>query len=81
MLMFLIAALLSLDGVDIATGFTASISCLSNIGPGMTPAIGPAGSFAFFSAPAKLLLTLAMLMGRLEFYPILVLFSPRTWKR
>lgn len=81
MLMFLIAALLSLDGVDIATGFTASISCLSNIGPGMTSAIGPAGSFAFFSAPAKLLLTLAMLMGRLEFYPILVLFSPRTWKR
>ena len=73
--------LLSLDGVDIATAFTASLSCLSNIGPGMTPAIGPSGSFAFFSVPAKLLLSFAMLLGRLEFYPILVLFNVRTWKR
>ncbi len=80
-LMFFFAALLSLDGVDIATSLTASISCLSNIGPGMTHAIGPAGGFAFFSVRSKLLLTVAMLLGRLEFYPILVLFSPRTWRR
>ena len=73
--------LLSLDNTDIATAFTASLSCLSNIGPGMTEVIGPAGSFAFFSAPAKILLSFAMLLGRLEFYPILVLFNPRTWKR
>jgi trk system potassium uptake protein TrkH len=73
--------LVSLDGVDIATSFTAALSCLSNIGPGMTRAIGPAGSFAFFSPWTKLLLTLAMLMGRLEIYPILVLVSPRTWKK
>lgn len=71
----------SLDGCDIATSFTAALSCLSNIGPGMTGPIGPAGSFAFFSVRTKLLLSLAMLLGRLEIYPILVLLSPRTWKR
>ena len=81
LLLILFSALVSLDGCDIATSFTAALSCLSNIGPGMTAAIGPAGSFAFFSDRTKLLLTLAMLLGRLELYPILLLFSPRTWKR
>ena len=80
-LLLIFSFLLSLDHLDIATCFTASISCLSNIGPGMTSAIGPAGGFAFFSVRAKLLLTLAMLLGRLEIYPILVLFLPRTWRR
>ena len=80
-LLLLFSLLVSLDGVDIATSFTASLSCLSNIGPGMTGTIGPAGNFAFFSDGTKLLLTLAMLMGRLEIYPILVLVSRRTWKR
>ena len=80
-LLLLFSFLVSLDGVDIATSFTAALSCLSNIGPGMTRAIGPAGSFAFFSDRSKLLLSAAMLMGRLEIYPIVVLLSPRTWKR
>ena len=80
-LLLLFAAIVSLDGFDIATCFTASLSCLSNIGPGMTKVIGPAGSFAVFSSRSKLLLTLAMLIGRLEIYPILVLFSPKTWRK
>ncbi len=80
-LLLLTSLLLSLDGVEIATAFTSALSCLSNVGPGMTAAVGPAGSFAFFSMRSKLLLVLIMLMGRLEFYPILVLFSPRTWKK
>ena len=71
--------LISLDGYDIATNFTAVLSCLSNIGPGMG-LIGPAGSFAIFSDGSKLLLTLAMLTGRLEIYPILVLFVPSFWR-
>ena len=79
--LLLFSVLLSLDGTDVATCFTASLSCLSNVGPGMTPIIGPAGSFAFFSVRSKLLLSLAMLLGRLEFYPILVLLMPRTWRR
>ncbi len=80
MLLFF-SVMTSLDGVDIPTSFTAALSCLSNIGPGMTRAIGPAGSFVFFSDRTKMLLSLAMLMGRLELYPILVLLNPRTWKR
>ena len=67
--------------MDIATSFTAALSCLSNVGPGMTGPIGPMGGFAFFSLRSKLFMTLAMLMGRLELYPILVLLSPRTWKK
>ena len=81
LLLFGFSALISLDGTDVATSFTAALSCLSNIGPGMTAVIGPLGGFAFFSARSKLLMTLAMLLGRLEFYPILVLLSPRTWKK
>ena len=80
-LLILFSALLSFDGTDIATCFTAALSCLSNVGPGMTPVIGPAGSFAFFTVRSKLLLSLAMLIGRLEIYPILVLLMPRTWRR
>ncbi len=80
-LLLFFSAVVSLDGADIPTSLTAALSCLSNIGPGMTRAIGPAGSFAFFSDRTKLLLTAAMLMGRLEIYPILVLLIPRTWKR
>ena len=80
-LLLFFSLLISLDGVDIATSFTAALSCLSNIGPGMTQAIGPAGGFAFFSWHSKLIMTLAMLLGRLEIYPILVLLSPRTWKK
>ena len=80
-LLLLFSALVSLDGFDIATCFTAALSCLSNIGPGMTKLIGPAGSFAVFSPRTKLFLTLAMLLGRLEIYPILVLLIPRTWKK
>ena len=80
-LLLVFSMLLSFDGTDIATSFTASLSCLSNVGPGMTQVIGPAGNFAFFTVRSKLLLSLAMLLGRLEIYPILVLFAPRTWRR
>ena len=80
-LLLFFSLIVSLDGADIATSFSAALSCLSNIGPGMTRVIGPAGSFAFFSHRTKILLSLAMLMGRLEIYPILVLLSPRTWRK
>lgn len=80
-LLLLFSLLVSLDGCDVATAFTASLSCLSNIGPGMTRAIGPAGNFAFFSARSKILLSLAMLLGRLEIYPLLILFLPSTWRK
>lgn len=69
----------SFDGYDLATNFTATLSCLSNIGPGLS-LVGPTGNFSIFSYPSKILLSFAMLLGRLEIYPILVLFSRHTWK-
>ncbi len=72
--------LVSLDGHDTATNFTAVLSCLSNIGPGIS-LVGPTGNFNIFSYASKIVLTFAMLIGRLEIYPILILFAPSTWKR
>ena len=62
------------------TMITASLSCISNIGPGLG-AVGPAGGFSNFSWFSKLVLTIEMIAGRLELYPIFILFSPNTWKR
>ena len=72
--------LISFDGFDTATNFTAALTCLSNMGPGFG-LIGPAGNFSIFSDLSKLLMSFLMLAGRLELYPILVLFFPSVWKR
>ncbi|MBO7670936.1 MAG: TrkH family potassium uptake protein [Oscillospiraceae bacterium] len=72
--------LLSLDGCDLTTNLTASIACISNVGPGLS-AVGPSGNYLFFSPLSKLILSLEMLLGRLEIFPMLFLFSPRVWKR
>ena len=73
-------AVVSLDGVSLTTSFTAALACLSNIGPGLE-AVGPAGNFAALSALSKVTLTAAMLAGRLEIFPILILLRPDTWRR
>lgn len=70
----------SLDGVSFTTAFTASLGCLSNVGPGLD-AVGPAASFAGLSGLSKVVLSLSMLTGRLELFPILLLFHPATWER
>lgn len=62
------------------TNFTAALSCISNIGPGFE-AVGPYSSFAAYSDPSKLVCMLTMLLGRLEILPVLILLSPRTWKK
>lgn len=79
-LIFLVTFIISFDGYDITTNFTAALSCLSNIGPGMG-LIGPTGNFAIFSGFSKVVLTFTMLLGRLEIYPLLVLFAPGTWRK
>ena len=73
-------ALLATDGYDFTTNFTAVLATLNNIGPGLGM-VGPTGNFAAFSAFSKLLLSFDMLAGRLEFFPILLLFAGTTWKR
>ena len=73
-------ALVSLDGFDITSTFTGVVACFSNIGPGLDM-VGPMGSYVLFSPLSKVVLSLCMLLGRLEIFPILMLFSPTTWKK
>ena len=72
--------LLSSEGYDLETTFTSVISCLSNIGPGLS-LVGPTGNFSIWSGPAKLILSLCMLLGRLEIFPVLTLFASGVWRR
>ena len=62
------------------TNFSSVLACISNIGPGFE-AVGPYANYAGFSAFSKILLSIIMLLGRLEILPVLILFSRRTWKR
>ncbi len=78
--LLLTALFLSFDGFDLVTNFTASLACISNVGPGLS-VVGPAGNFSGFSAFSKLLLSFEMLLGRLEFFPMMILFAPRAWRR
>jgi trk system potassium uptake protein TrkH len=68
------------DGKDLATNLTASIACISNVGPGLS-AVGPTENYAFFSVSSKLVLCFEMLLGRLEIFPMLFLFSPGVWRK
>ena len=72
--------IISLDGFSVGTNLTAVLACLNNIGPGLE-AVGPTCNFAGYSVLSKLVLTVCMLAGRLEIFPILVLFSRSTWKK
>ena len=72
--------LITIDNRDLVTNFTAVVATINNIGPGLG-GVGPASNFAGFSALSKLVLTFDMIAGRLELFPMLILFSPATWKR
>ena len=71
---------LSLDQFSLTTNFTAVAACLNNIGPGLET-VGPVENFAPLSPFSKVVLIFDMLAGRLELFPILILFYPRTWKK
>ena len=72
--------LISLDGFDMVTNFTSVAATLNNIGPGLAQ-VGPMMNFGGFSNFAKLVLIFDMLAGRLEIFPMLVLFMPDTWRK
>ena len=72
--------LIAFDNLDLATNFTAVTATLNNIGPGLE-LVGPTGNFSVFSDFSKLVLTFDMLAGRLELFPLLLLFVPDTWKK
>lgn len=79
LIVFLSFILVSLDGFTTGTNFSAVLACLNNIGPGLE-LVGPSCNYASFGILSKLVLTMDMLLGRLEIFPILVLFSFQTWK-
>ncbi len=82
---FIIFLIISLENICVGTefnafetNFTTVVTCFNNVGPGFG-AVGPMGSFADYSNLSKLVLSLAMLMGRLEIFPIIIALSPSTW--
>jgi trk system potassium uptake protein TrkH len=79
-IIFVIFLVISLDGFSIGTNFSAALCTFNNIGPGFE-AVGPTCNFSAYSALSKFVLSLGMLAGRLEIFPILVLLSRSTWKR
>lgn len=76
----LLAIALAALGLDFITAFSGAASAVSNVGPGLGSIIGPAGTYATLPDAAKWLLSLGMLLGRLELYTVLVLILPRFWR-
>ena len=79
-ILFMSFLVISLDGFSVGTNFSAVLACFNNIGPGLE-AVGPTCNYAAYSWLSKLVLIMDMLAGRLEIFPILVLFSHSTWKQ
>lgn len=77
---FAACLIISLDGFDFTTNFSAVAACISNIGPGLG-LVSPSGNYALFSGFSKIVLSLCMLIGRLEVYPLLMLAMPSVWRR
>ena len=78
---FVITALLSVSGLDFLTSISGAATSISNVGPGLGENIGPNGNFSELSDPSKWILSLAMILGRLEIFAILILFMPSFWRK
>jgi trk system potassium uptake protein TrkH len=77
---FVLTALLSLTGLDFITSISGAATSISNVGPGLGPIIGPNGDFSSLPDISKWVLTIGMILGRLELFAILVLFLPSFWR-
>tara|TARA_B100000767_G_scaffold112137_1_gene107120 strand:- start:431 stop:1870 length:1440 start_codon:yes stop_codon:yes gene_type:complete len=77
---FILTALLSLTGLDFITSISGAATSISNVGPGLGSIIGPNGDFSSLPNVSKWILTLGMILGRLELFAILVLFLPSFWR-
>lgn len=81
MMIFIISLIIvSFDNHDLITSFTAVAATINNVGPGLE-LVGPTSNFGFFSPQTKIVLIFDMLAGRLELFPMLLLFTPATWKK
>lgn len=77
---FVLLLIVSLETDDFLTAFSAVSATFNNIGPGLGD-VGPSSNFSFYSMPIKFILSIGMLLGRLEIIPLLILFSPRLYKK
>jgi trk system potassium uptake protein TrkH len=77
---FILTSLLSLTGLDFVTSISGAATSISNVGPGLGSVIGPNGNFASLPDISKWILTIGMILGRLELFAILVLFVPSFWR-
>tara|TARA_B100001109_G_C18623623_1_gene362688 strand:+ start:33 stop:632 length:600 start_codon:yes stop_codon:yes gene_type:complete len=80
LIFFIIAMLLSISGLDFLTAISGAASAISNVGPGMGEMIGPDGNYKELPAVSKWILSIGMLLGRLELFAVLVLFFPSFWR-
>ena len=80
MIFFILTALLSLSGLDFITSISGAATSISNVGPGLGSIIGPNGNFSTLPDISKWILTIGMILGRLELFAILVLFLPSFWR-
>ena len=81
MMIIAVASLLvSFENKDFVTSLTSVATCISNVGPAFS-LVGPTGNFSIFTPFSKIILSMCMLMGRLELFPILILLYPSTWKK
>ena len=80
LIFFIIAMLLSISGLDFLTAISGAASAISNVGPGMGEMIGPDGNYKNIPDVAKWVLSIGMLLGRLELFAVLVLFFPSFWR-
>ena len=78
---FIITMLLSISGLDFITAVSGAATSISNVGPGLGGIIGPNGNFSLLPNFSKWVLSIGMILGRLELFAILVLFIPSFWKR
>ena len=78
---FSLTAILSLTGLDFVTSISGAATSISNVGPGLGDTIGPNGNFSSLENSSKWILSLGMILGRLELFAILVLFIPSFWRK
>ena len=80
-ILFVSVLLIALNGFDVTTTVSSVLACLNNVGPGLGEVVGPTGNFSTMSYFSKIVLSLDMLIGRLEIFPILLLAIPSLWKK
>ena len=72
--------LIAFEPFGMETNFSAVAACFNNVGPGFA-AVGPASNYSAYTDFSKIVLSFAMLLGRLEIFPIIIFFSPRAWMK